>query len=160
MNDFSDALPDRDDHSNHGRLTSPELDILLSHPSLRGLAGRGWQLDRLPITSTAWSVTATILASIVIFGAANACLVVGMTMVVMVVTGCALPRGRVRVVRSTLHLLRVCLVVWVLAGAAGTLLSGGPASAAPAPPATGYSGTTNANKMESLVHGMVLLPYR
>lgn len=124
MNHSKDQAGDHHGDSRQGRTTSPDLDILLSHPSLTDLSRQGWQLDRLPITSTGWAFAATILASMVMFGSTSALLVVVMASVAIGAIGYALTQDDLRTARDVLHLSRACLATWVLAGFVGLMITG------------------------------------
>lgn len=95
---------------------SPDaFDVLVAHPSLAGLAGRGSRLDRLPITSTGCAFLASLFVSHVAFGVAGGVVVVVMTVVPLVIAAGLVRNREVGAGRMVLRLMRGLLIAWMVA---------------------------------------------
>ena len=106
------------DEQGHGPTRPPEhLDVLRLDPTLARLASSGWQLDRLPVTSVAWTFAGALLTALLAFGTlGTAPLVVGLVVAVGLV-GSALMVQDVDTARTVLTLTRAALTGWIFLGA-------------------------------------------
>jgi len=88
-----------------------DLDL---HPELLDLARRGWQLDGLPTTSVAVPFLATLLLTLIAFGALAAGPVVVTAVVAGTLAGAALAVDDVAAARATLVSTRAIMIAWGL----------------------------------------------